>query len=159
MGWVVGAGVHSAVGMLSTTGGAMSFFGFWLYKEWKRLRCLVRLRERERAPDPREKTRLCRYPRFVGQALRVPRTHATLQLVAGTGWQHPVLFTCTPLLLSKVARPLAQLGVRPPMIGWTLASEPVARPGTAAATAAKEKERSGSALLTTPVQNLTWPSL
>ena len=49
------------------------------YKEWKRLRCLMRLRERERAPDPREKTRPCRYPRSVGRTLRVPRTRATLQ--------------------------------------------------------------------------------
>ena len=56
------------------------FFGFCLYKEWKRLSCLVRSRERERerAPDPRERTRLCRYPHSVGCALRVPRTLAAL---------------------------------------------------------------------------------
>ena len=127
-------------------------------RKWKRLSCPMRLRERVRAPDPRERIRLCRCPRSVGRALRAPRTPTTLQLVAGTGWKHPArhsLYPLYPLLLSMAAWPLAQLGVRPPVIGRAFASDSAAWPGTSA----KEKERSSLALLTNPVQNTTWPGL
>ena len=78
-------------------------------------------RERERE-HTRTHPRLRRDPRPVGRRRRVPRTHATLQLVSETGWQHPVRSISASLhQLLKMAWPLVQLDARPPMAGRTLA--------------------------------------
>ena len=79
-----------------------------------------RERERERE-STRPETRLRRDPQFVGNRALIPRVAATLQLVAGTGCQLPVLCaSAVPPQLPKKAWPLVQLDARPSVTDRTI---------------------------------------
>ena len=97
-----------------------------LRKQW----LTRRERERERE-STRPETRLRRDPQFVGNRALIPRVAATLQLVAGTGCQLPVLCAlAVPPQLLKKAWPLVQLDARPSVTDWTIVYGLVAWPET-----------------------------